>query len=63
MDYNRIIMFCDYGLDDAIATLHILRHVDMFGKIDVVPIGGVQTAYRNAHSLLAAAGAAKTKCA
>ncbi len=40
MDYNRIIMFCDYGLDDAIATLHIFRHADMFGKIDVVPIGG-----------------------
>lgn len=64
MDYNRIIMFCDYGLDDAIATLHILRHADKFGKIDVVPIGGnvgVQTAYRNAHTLLAAAGADKNK--
>ena len=58
MDYNRIILFCDYGLDDAIATLHILRHADKFGCIDVVPIGGnvgVQTAYRNAHTLLAAA--------
>ena len=58
MHYNRIIIFCDYGLDDAVATLHILSHADMFDAIDVVPIGGnvpVGTAYRNAQSLLAAA--------
>lgn len=64
MEYNRAILFCDYGLDDAIATLHILRHADMFGSIDVVPIGGnvsVETAYRNAHTLLAAAGADASK--
>lgn len=60
MYYNRLIMFCDYGLDDAIATLHILKRSNMFGSIDIVPIGGnvkVDTAYRNAHTLLAAAGA------
>ena len=60
MKYNRIIMFCDYGLDDAIATLHILRHAHMFEHIDVVPIGGnvgVQTAYKNAHTLINAANA------
>ncbi|MCH5164890.1 MAG: nucleoside hydrolase [Clostridiales bacterium] len=64
MKYNRIIMFCDYGLDDAIATLHILEHSDMFEYIDIVPIGGnvnVQTAYRNAHALLSAASADKSK--
>lgn len=58
MDYNRIIMFCDYGLDDAIATLHILDNADKFDMLDIVPIGGnvsVQTAFRNAHTLLAAA--------
>ena len=58
MEFNRIIIYCDYGLDDAIATLHILEHSHMFRHIDVVPIGGnvpVITAYRNAHSLLAAA--------
>ncbi|MDE7164369.1 MAG: nucleoside hydrolase [Clostridiales bacterium] len=64
MRYNRIIMFCDYGLDDAIATLHILKNADMFAKIDIVPIGGnvsVHTAYRNAHTLLHYAKADKTK--
>lgn len=64
MKYNRIIMFCDYGLDDAIATLHILRNADMFDNIDIVPIGGnvdVNTAYRNAHTLLSASGADKNK--
>lgn len=58
MKYNRLIMFCDYGLDDAIATLHILDRADMFAFIDIVPIGGnvsVETAYRNAHTLLSAA--------
>ncbi len=60
MRYNRIIMFCDYGLDDAIATLHILKHADMFKCIDIVPIGGnvnVNVAFRNANTLLAAANA------
>lgn len=64
MEYNRLIMFCDYGLDDAVATLHILRNADMFEHIDVVPIGGnmpVDIAYRNAHTLLAAAGADRKK--
>lgn len=58
MKFNRIIIYCDYGLDDAIASLHILEHSDMFEYIDIVPIGGnvpVITAYRNAHSLFAAA--------
>ncbi len=56
--YNRIILFCDYGIDDAVATLHVLKRSELFGKIDIVPIGGnvdVSTAYRNAHTLLAAA--------
>ncbi|MCH5161755.1 MAG: nucleoside hydrolase [Clostridiales bacterium] len=64
MKYNRIIMFCDYGLDDAIATLHILKNADMFGSIDVVPIGGnvsVDTAFRNAHTLMHYAHADKKR--
>lgn len=64
MKYNRIIMFCDYGLDDAIATLHILRHAHMFTHIDIVPIGGnvgVDIAYRNAHTLVKAADADRSK--
>lgn len=64
MEFNRIIMFCDYGLDDAIATLHILGNAEMFEHIDIVPIGGnvpVETAYRNAQTLLVAAHADKNK--
>ena len=64
MLYDRLIMFCDYGLDDAIATLHILDRSDMFAHIDIVPIGGnvtAETAYRNAHALLYHAKADKTK--
>ncbi|MCX4313673.1 MAG: nucleoside hydrolase [Clostridia bacterium] len=56
--YDRLIMFCDYGLDDAVATLHILGRAELFGRIDVVPIGGnvsAETAYRNAQTLLASA--------
>ena len=64
MKYNRIIMFCDYGLDDAIATLHILKNAHKFGQIDIVPIGGnvsADRAYNNAHTLLYHAGADKQK--
>ena len=64
MQYNRLIMFCDYGLDDAIATLHILKNAHMFNYIDIVPIGGnvdARTAYRNAHTLLKHAKADKSK--
>ena len=63
MKYNRIIMFCDYGLDDAIATLHILKNAE-FDALDIVPIGGnvsVFTAYSNAHTLLNAANADRNK--
>lgn len=62
--YNRLIMFCDYGIDDAVATLHILAREEMFSAIDIVPIGGnvdASAAYRNAHTLLAAARADKSK--
>lgn len=59
MHYNRIIIFGDYGVDDAAATLHILRHAD-YDMLDVVPIGGnidVSSTYRNAHTLLGMANA------
>lgn len=64
MKYDRLIMFCDYGLDDAVATLHILQNADMFAAIDIVPIGGnvtAETAYGNAHTLLYHAKADKAK--
>lgn len=58
MRYNRITIFCDYGLDDAVATVHILKNSDKFEYIDIVPIGGnvtTEAAYRNAHTLLSEA--------
>lgn len=58
MNYNRIIVYCDYGLDDAIATVHILKNSDMFERIDIVPIGGnvaADKAYKNAQTLLSEA--------
>ncbi len=58
IDYGRIIIFCDYGIDDAVATLHILSRAEMFKAIDIVPVGGnvdVKTAYRNAHTVLSEA--------
>lgn len=59
MDYNRIIIFSDYGVDDAAALLHILGRAELFEAIDIVPVGGnvdVNTAFRNAHTVLAASG-------
>lgn len=56
MNYNRIIIFSDYGVDDAAALLHVLKYAHLFNYIDIVPIGGnvdVKTAFRNAHTLLA----------
>lgn len=62
--YNRIVMFCDYGLDDAIATVHILRRSELYSHLDIVPVGGnvdVFAAFRNAGTLLAACGADRSK--
>ncbi len=48
-------VLCDYGLDDAVATVHILNNLKEGDRLDVVPVGGnseVNVAYRNAHTLL-----------
>ena len=37
---NNVAILCDYGLDDAIATLYLLEYAHMFDKIDIVTIGG-----------------------
>lgn len=52
---NHIIIFADYGLDDAAATVSILERAERFDRIDIVPIGGnvpVEVAFRNAFTLL-----------
>ena len=56
---QRLVIFADYGLDDACATVFLLMH-RAFSQIDIVPIGGnvaCEIALRNAHTLLAAAKA------
>jgi len=53
---SHLIIFADYGLDDAAATVSILTRAERFDYIDIVPIGGnvpVAVAYRNAFTLLA----------
>lgn len=37
---KKLALLCDYGLDDAIATLRLINHADKFEKIDLVPIAG-----------------------
>ena len=52
---ERLIIFADYGLDDAAATATILRHEKRFSHIDIVPIGGnvpPDVALRNCYTLL-----------
>lgn len=53
---NHLILFCDYGLDDAAATVTVFAHHKRFDRIDLVPIGGnvpVDISHRNCHTLLA----------
>lgn len=54
----KLVVFADYGLDDACATVYLLTHRDRFDSIDIVPIGGnveADRAMTNAGKLLAAA--------
>ncbi len=37
---KNIALLCDYGLDDAIATLYLFNNADNFEKIDILPIAG-----------------------
>ena len=54
----KLILCCDYGLDDAAATVDALMHAkaDGYGEVDLVAIGGnvpKEVALRNAKKLLA----------
>lgn len=59
MCYNngmKLIIFCDYGLDDAAATYDVLRLAKEYDGFDVVAIGGnvpSEISLRNAKKLLA----------
>ena len=52
---RNLIVFGDYGLDDAAATATVLSNADHFEKITIVPIGGnvpVEVSFRNCITLL-----------
>jgi len=51
----ELIVFCDYGLDDAAATYDLLRHSDEFSLVTLVAIGGnvpPEVSLRNVKKLL-----------
>ena len=53
---RKFVLLCDYGLDDAVATIFLLDSRDKSDTVDIIPIGGnseVTVAYRNAQTLLA----------
>ncbi len=40
MKKKSIALLCDYGLDDAIATLYLFKYAYLFDRIDIVPVAG-----------------------
>ena len=51
----HLILLCDYGLDDAVATVALLKNKDMFERFDVLAVGGnvpERAAFDNAVRLL-----------
>ncbi len=52
---EHLIIFADYGLDDAAASITVFRSEELFSHIDIVPIGGnvpPERAYENCLTLL-----------
>lgn len=55
MEKRNLIILSDYGLDDAVATAHILTRRELFGTIDIIAVGGnvsADTSLLNAKKLL-----------
>lgn len=53
---RRYAVLCDYGLDDACATIYLLDNAEDGDRFDILPVGGnseVNVAYRNAQTLIA----------
>lgn len=51
----KIALLCDYGLDDAVATLYLFKNAEKFEQIDILPIAGnfpLQVAMNNAKRIL-----------
>ncbi len=58
-DKKSLALLCDYGLDDAIATLYLLEYAGRFDRIDLVPIGGnfpLKSTFVNAKRILTHSG-------
>ena len=56
----KLVVFADYGLDDACATVYVLENRERYEDVYIVPVGGNVEAARaltNAKKLLAAAKA------
>lgn len=61
---RNIALMCDYGLDDALATLYLFEHRDMFEKIDILAISGnflVEDTFVNTKRLLSNIAPEKTR--
>ncbi|MBO5746876.1 MAG: nucleoside hydrolase [Clostridia bacterium] len=52
---EKLVIFADYGLDDAAATATIFKNHERFDSITVIPIGGnvpERISYRNCYTIL-----------
>ncbi len=52
---KSLALFCDYGLDDAAATLYLLKNANKFKNIYILPVAGnvpLKTSHINALRLL-----------
>lgn len=61
---KHIAVLCDYGLDDAIATLHLFENEDLFSRIDMIAVAGnfpSKTSLRNLRTLVAMSELQKDK--
>ncbi len=61
---KHVVLLCDYGLDDAIATLHLFEHEDLFSQIDIIAVAGnfpADISLRNLRTLVAMSGLPENK--
>jgi inosine-uridine nucleoside N-ribohydrolase len=52
---RNLSVLCDYGLDDAVASIYILENADKFDKIDFLAVAGnfpLDISFRNLKRLL-----------
>lgn len=52
---KKLVLLCDYGLDDAVATVYLLERKNLFSSIDILTVAGnspADVSLRNAKKLL-----------